>query len=204
MDFNDIFPEGLDFTEAYDLLEPVVIYILGMALYAVFIFKFYKFVASRDVFGLDVSKYENARLKAIRVFLHLFLYAAKYLFIFPLVAFFWFAAITVMLSFLAANQEFNEILLVAMAVVGTIRISAYISEDLSQDLSKMLPFGLLAFIIINLSSFSTSASLDVLKQADDNREAILYYLVFTIALEFALRFLSAVVVQSRSALFGGK
>ncbi len=77
MDINDIFPEGLDFTEAYDLLEPVIIYILGMALYALFIFKFYQFVASRDVFALDVSKYENARFHAIRVFLHLFLYAAK-------------------------------------------------------------------------------------------------------------------------------
>ena len=52
MDFNDIFPEGLDFTEAYDLLEPVVIYILGMALYALFIFKFYRFVASKDIFEL--------------------------------------------------------------------------------------------------------------------------------------------------------
>jgi hypothetical protein len=87
-----------------------------------------------------------------------------------------------MLSFLAAGQEFNEILLVAMAVVGTIRISAYIAEDLSRDLAKILTFGVLAFIIINLTSFDTSESLDVLKQADDNREAIVYYLVFTIAL----------------------
>jgi len=201
MDFYDIFPEGLDISEAYDLLEPVVIYILGMAVYALFIFKFYQFVASRDVFGLDVSRYENARFHAIRVFLHLFLYVAKYLFIFPLVAFFWFAAITVMLSFLAANQEFSEILLVAMAVVGTIRISAYISEDLSRDLSKMLPFGLLAFVIINLASFSTAASLDVLKQADDNREAIIYYLAFTIALEFALRLLSAVLSRTKAVFF---
>ena len=96
------------------------------------------------------------------------------------------------------------ILLVAMAVVGTIRISSYISEELSRDLAKMLPFGVLAFIIINLASFELSESLDVLKQADNNREAILYYLVFTIALEFALRFVSGVVAKTRSVLFSGR
>ncbi len=204
MDINDLFPEGLDLTEAYDLLEPVVIYILGMALYALFIFRFYQFVASRDIFAFDVSKYEQARFRAARVFLHGILYAGKYLFVFPVVAFFWFAAITIMLSFLAPNQEFREILLVAMAVVGTIRISSYIAEDLSRDLAKMLPFGVLAFIIINLASFELSESLDVLKQADHNREAILYYLVFTIALEFTLRFVTGVVGKTRSVIFGGR
>ncbi len=202
MDFNEIFPEGLDITDAYDQLEPVVIYILGMALYAVFIFKFYRFVASKDVFGLDVSKYEQARFKAVRVFLHLALYVGKYLFIFPLVAFFWFAAITVMLSFLATDQEFREILLIAMAVVGTIRICAYITEDLSRDLAKILPFGVLAFVIIDLSAFNASDSLDILKQADDNREAVLYYLVFTVALEFALRIISRAATVLRAAVSG--
>ena len=204
MDINDIFPEGLDLTEAYELLEPVIIYILGMALYAFFIFRFYQFVASRDIFAFDVSRYEQARFRAARVLLRGIFYAGKYLFVFPVVAFFWFAAITIMLSFLAPNQEFREILLVAMAVVGTIRISSYISEDLSRDLAKMLHIGVLAFIIINLASFELSKSLDVLKQADNNREAILYYLLFTIALEFALRFVSGVVGKTRSVLFSGR
>ncbi|MBC8281076.1 MAG: hypothetical protein H8E48_09855 [Chloroflexi bacterium] len=204
MDFNEIFPAGLDITDAYDQLEPVAIYILGMALYALFIFKFYQFVASKDIFGLDVSKYEQARFKAARVFLHLTLYVAKYLFIFPLVAFFWFAAITIMLSFLASDQDFREILLIAMAVVGTIRICAYITEDLSRDLAKMLPFGVLAFVIIELSSFDAADSLDVLKQADDNREAILYYLGFTIALELALRVISGAIVTVKSSMTGGR
>ena len=204
MDFNDVFPQGLDISEAYDLLEPVVIYILGMAVYALFVFKFYNFVSSRDIFAFDVSRYEKARFRAARIFLHSIFYVGKYLFVFPIVAFFWFAAITIMLSFLAPNQEFREILLVAMAVVGTIRISSYITEDLSRDLAKMLPFGVLAFLIINLASFDTSESLDVLKQADDNREAILYYLVFTIALEFAFRFTSAVLLKTRSILFSSR
>ena len=59
MDINDVFPEGLDITKAYDLLQPVIIYILRMSVYAVFIFKFYQFVSSKDGFVFDLSKYEK-------------------------------------------------------------------------------------------------------------------------------------------------
>ena len=208
MDIYDIFPDGLDLERAYDQLEPVVIFIIGMTVFALFVFKFYRFVSSKDVFALDISRYEQSKFKAARVFLHATLYATKYLFIFPLVAFFWFAAITLMLSFLATDQgsatSFRDILLVAMTVVGIIRVCAYIAEDLARDLAKMLPFAVLAFLILDLSSFDAADSLEVLKQADDNREIIFYYLGATIALEFALRFLSAVIDKTRSVLFGGR
>ena len=208
MDIYDIFPDGLDLERAYDQLEPVVIFIIGMTVFALFVFKFYRFVSSKDVFVLDISRYEQSKFKAARVFLHATLYATKYLFIFPLVAFFWFAAITLMLSFLATDQgsatSFQNILLVAMTVVGIIRVCAYIAEDLARDLAKMLPFAVLAFLILDLSSFEAADSLEVLKQADDNREIIFYYLGATIALEFALRFLSAVIDKTRSVLFGGR
>ena len=208
MDIYDIFPDGLDLERAYDQLEPVVIFIIGMTVFALFVFKFYRFVSSKDVFALDISRYEQSKFKAARVFLHATLYATKYLFIFPLVAFFWFAAITLMLSFLATDQgsatSFQDILLVAMTVVGIIRVCAYIAEDLARDLAKMLPFAVLAFLILDLSSFDAADSLEVLKQADDNREIIFYYLGATIALEFALRFLSAVIDKTRSVLFGGR
>ena len=88
--------------------------------------------------------------------------------------------------------------------LGIIRVCAYIAEDLARDLAKMLPFAVLAFLILDLSSFDAADSLEVLKQADDNREIIFYYLGFTIALEFALRFLSAVIDKTRSVLFGGR
>ncbi len=70
MNFNEIFPHGLDVTEAFDLLQPVVIYILGMSIYAIFIFKFHQFVAAKDVFGFDISKYEEGKLQCMAWFQH--------------------------------------------------------------------------------------------------------------------------------------
>jgi len=195
MEIYEFFPNGLDFNNAYKLLEPVGLYIIGMSIYTLFVFKFYRFLAAKDIFVFDISRLEESKHPVVRVFLHTVFYIAQYLFVFPLVAFFWFDPFTVLLSFLAPDRPFSDILLVALAVVGTIRVSAYLTEDLSRDLAKILPFAVLGIFIVNVSFFQTSESFAVLKQASDNRESILYYLVFLIVLEFALRVLSAIIAD---------
>ena len=133
-------------------------------------FAFYRFFPSKDIFKFDISRYEESKHRAVHVVLHTALYVAKYLFIFPLVTFVWFATFTILLSFPAPDQAFSDILLVALAVVGTIRITAYVTEDLSKDLAKILAFAVLGIFIVNMSFFKTSESFDVLRQATDNRE----------------------------------
>ena len=188
-DGSFIFPNGLDTNSAFQLLWPVAIYVGGMAVYAMFIFKFYRFVASRDIFALDLSKYEESRFKVVRAFLHLVMYGAKYIILFPAFAFFWFAVLTLILTFLSKDRAFSEILLIALATVSAIRVTAYYSEDLSRDLAKILPFAVLAIFLIDASFFEVTDSLHVLKEAGEHRESIVYYLLFLIALEFALRLL---------------
>ncbi len=199
MEMNDIFPQGLSIDVALDLLRPLAVYLVGMAIYAVFIFKFYRFLASRDMFELDFSKYEASRFKFVRTVLHFVFYVLRYLILFPVFAFFWFAVLTIILAFLSKEQVFTDVLLVAMATVGAIRITSYYSEDLSRDLAKILPFAVLAIFLIDVSFFEISGSLDILKQANDHRETILYYLLFLIAVEFALRVVMAVVTVVAAA-----
>ena len=189
MDLYDIFPRGLDLNDALDLLEPVTVYVFGMAVYAAFVFRFYRFVAARDMFALDLSRYEESRHRWVRAFLHLVMYVVKYILLFPVFAFFWFAVLTVILEFLAKEQSFSNILLTALVTVGTIRVTAYVTEDLSRDLAKILPFAVLAISLIDPAFFAIEDSLDVLMEVRDYSENILYYLVFLIALEFALRLL---------------
>ena len=199
MEINDIFPKGLDIQVALDLLRPLAVYLVGMAIYAVFIFKFYRFLATRDMFELDFSKYEASRFKFVRTVLHFVFYVLRYLILFPVFAFFWFAVLTIILAFLSKEQVFTDVLLVALATVGAIRITSYYSEDLSRDLAKILPFAVLAIFLIDVSFFEISGSLDILKQANDHRETILYYLLFLIAVEFALRVVMAVVTVVAAA-----
>ncbi len=187
MGFDDLFPNGLSVADAVDLLEPLALYVAGMAIYAVFVFNFYRFVAQRDMFMIDFSRYEESRFRAMRVFLGFVMYILKYLIVFPLFAFFWFGVLTAMLVFLSLGREIAEVLLISLATVSAIRFSAYYSEDLSRDIAKMLPFALLGIFIIDGSFVDIGASLDVLSDLNDHREPIVYYLAFLIGLEFVLR-----------------
>ena len=184
---NELFPSGLNVYDAIDILRPVVVYILGMTVYAVFVFNFYRFVATRDMFQIDLSKYEESRFRWVRAFLQIVMYVIKYLIVFPVFAFFWFAILTLILTFLSKDQSFTEILLMALATVSAIRVTSYYNEALSTDLAKILPFAVLGIFVVNTSFFTVSDSLDTLLEAENYLENILYYLAFLIALEFALR-----------------
>lgn len=200
LDIDLIFPNGLSVDAAQQLLLPVLGVVLGMTAYAVFVFKFYRFVAARDMFGLDLSKNDQVRDAVAWDLIFLVWYLVRYLVLFPAFGFFWFAVLTLILVFLSENRELSQILLIAMATVSAIRVSAYYNEDLSRDLAKILPFAVLGVFIIDTSFFNIQSSLDTLREISTHLETIAYYLIFLVALEFALRFLFVVL----KLLFPGK
>ena len=187
-DINDLFPNGLSIENAIELLEPVSIFVVGVAVYAVFVFNFYRFVALRDMFAFDVYRFEESRHRSLRSFVHVMAYILKYLIVFPLFGFFWFAVLTLMLTFLSRGRDISDTLLLALATVSAIRFSAYYNEDLARDLAKILPFALLALFLIDASLFAIGDSLETLTNVTDHGETIVYYLLFLIALELVLRF----------------
>jgi len=192
----------LNLIDATTTLKPLISFVLGMAIYAVFIFNFYRFLGRKNIFELNLDKYEQSKFQFLRVMLHLIFYVIKYLVVFPFVAFAWFVILTVLLAFLAKDQPIDRILLVSIAVLSAIRITSYYNEDLSRDLAKMLPFALLGVFIIDLSYFSLPGSVGALQQTMTQWESVAYYLIFIIGLEFALRItspvLNLVVVPSKS------
>ncbi len=177
-----------------DLLSDVAVYVVGMALYAVFVFNFYRFLAAKNMFQIDLSRYEQSRFRLVRRLLHVFFYVVKYIILFPFFAFFWFAVLTLILTFLSKDRSFADTLVVALATVSAIRMTAYYNEDLSRDLAKILPFAVLAVFLIDASFFAIGESLDVLREVEDYTANIVYYLLFLVLLEFALRIINGVVV----------
>ena len=193
MNVESIFPDGLYVVHALEVLGPVGLYVLGISLYAIFIFRFYRSVAARDMFALDLSRYEESRRRWLRRLLGVVMYVAKYLIVFPAYAFFWFAVLTLILTFLSRERPFEDILLIALATVSAIRVTSYYNEDLSRDVAKILPFAVLAIFLIDASFFEAGKSLSILEQANDHRETIVYYMLFLVLLEFALRLLRPVL-----------
>ena len=189
---DSTFLDSLTIDAALQLLWPVLVVVGGMAAYAVFVFKFYRFVAARDMFSLNFSG-GAAFGSVIRDVIFLFWYVIRYLILFPAFAFFWLVVLTLILVFLSDGRDLSEILLIAMATVCAIRVSAYYNEDLSRDLAKILPFAVLGVFIIDTSFFNVQSSLDTLDQVSAHLDTIVYYLVFLIALEFVLRLIYFVV-----------
>ena len=179
--------QQLNLRDAVELLRPATIFTVGVAIYAIVIFNLYRFMSRRDIFNLDFSKFEESRHPVLRKTIHLFFYTAKYLLIFPLFAFLWFGILVVMVAFLSKTKEVEDLLLIAMAVLASVRVTSYYTEDLSRDIAKMLPFALLGIFLIDLRYFDFSTSTDLLNQVGVEWKSIFYYWIFVILLEFILR-----------------
>ena len=64
---TDFFVANFNTADATQLLRPLISFVLGMAVYAIFIFKFYKFLGRKDIFSLNLTKYEQAKFKGARM-----------------------------------------------------------------------------------------------------------------------------------------
>ena len=177
----------LNFQDAVELLRPAMFFTVGVAIYAIIIFNLYRFMSRKNIFNLDFSKYQESGHPALRKTLHLIFYLAKYLLIFPLFAFFWFGVLVVMVAFLSKTKEVEDLLVIAMAVLTSVRVTSYYTEDLSRDIAKMLPFALLGIFLIDLRYFDLSSSTGLLNQVADEWRSIFYYWVFVVLLELVLR-----------------
>ena len=87
----------IDFTEVYNILRPLMLFVGGMAVYSIFIFKFYRFLAAKDIFTVDFERHNRARLKTIRKAITGIFYVLKFLIVFPLFAFIWFVVLAILL-----------------------------------------------------------------------------------------------------------
>jgi len=179
--------------DQYRLFFSLGFYMIFIGIYAVFIWKFYKFLAKRDVFDLDLSKYNRGENSGITTFFGVLFFFLEYVIILPFLILFWFGILSLFLLMLAKNQGLTQITLIAAAIIGATRISSYISEDLSKDLAKMLPFTLLGIFLIDPSFFSVDEFISRLYEIPGLFENILFYLVFIFALEIVLRGIFTIV-----------
>jgi hypothetical protein len=171
--------------EALQIYQPLGIFVLGMIIYSIFIFKFYRFVARRDLF--KYSEEEESEKRWFERFLGNIGYIFKHIFVLPILIFFWFLVLSAILAFLSKQEGAQMVLLISIALIATIRVVSYYNEDLSKDLAKMLPFALLGIFLVDISFFSAETSLNALKEIPGLWNILVYYLIFLIFLEVILR-----------------
>ena len=182
----------LDFWRAYDVLRPLSLFVVSVVLYGVFVFHFYRFLARKDIFQLDLSKYNESGHPVLRKTISVIFYLIKSLVMFPLFVAFWFSVLAGLMLLMGRGQSIDGIMLGAMGVVATIRVCAYYNVALATDIAKILPFALLGIMLIDSSLVQIPQSAETIEAASSQLETVTYYLIAVVVLEFLLRIVSGI------------
>lgn len=163
-----------------------------IVLYSFFVYVFYRFLARKNIINLNLNKYNHYHNPTAMKFFAALFYIIEYLVLLPIVTFFWFAVLAVLTLILSQGMSTATVLIISAALVAAVRITSFISEDLSRDLAKMLPFGLLSIAITSAAGFigATTSAVSRFSEIPALLENIPYYLVFIVGVELAMRILS--------------
>lgn len=178
-------------------VKPLFLFTIAIVIYSMFIFKFYGYLAKRDVLDIEEENADAAIYSLFGKIGEITSHTFQKLVLIPIMVCFWFVVLAALLLLLSRGHTPQTLMLTALAVVASTRITSYYNEDLSRDLAKLIPFTLLAIFLFDLNYFSVDSSIALARQVPDYYVQFLHYLVFVVLLEFALRIFEFFVKKHR-------
>jgi len=188
------------FSSRTNLLFILAFFTTIMVIYSVFVFNFYRFLAKKNIIELNLNQYNQYSNPATVKFFAIIFFIIEYIILLPILTFFWFTVLSVLILILARELEVNTVLLISAAVVASVRATAYVSENLAKDLAKLLPFTLLAIAITTAGFFNISALVARISIIPSLLSNIPYYLLFIVVVELIMRtgeFIESTIETSR-------
>lgn len=158
-----------------------------IAIYAVFVYYFYRFLARKNILELNLNQYNRHDNPSVVKFFAVIFYIIEYLLLLPLVTLFWFVILAMLTLLLAEGMEVSTVLLLSAALVAAVRITAHVSTSLSKDLAKMVPFTLLAIAITTPGFFDVASLISRVSEIPSLFSSFPYYLLFIVAVELIMR-----------------
>jgi len=177
---------GLLFGEV-NLILTLAFFTTVIVIYSIFVFYFYRFLAKKNIIELNLNQYNQYNNPAITKIFAFVFYIIEYIILLPVLTFFWFSVLAILILLLSKGIEVATILLISTALVAAVRVTSYVNEDLSKDLAKMLPFTLLAIAITTAGFFNINALLLRISEIPSLFSNIPYYLLFIVTIEFIMR-----------------
>jgi hypothetical protein len=177
--------------EPFQIFINLFLLVLLIVIYAVFIWKLYRFISNKNIFGFNLSKYNTTEHPFLIKLFATFLYLLEYILIVPFIIFLWFAIFTLFLIVLTESLTLQQILIVAATVIAATRMTSYIpkyGQDLSREIAKFIPFALLTISLLEPNFFSFERVLGHFTQIGAYFSLIFNYLIFIVVLEVVLRF----------------
>jgi hypothetical protein len=175
-----------------DVVNASILLIL-IILYSIFTWKFYRSLSKKDIIKLNLSKYNTLKHPFFYKLVAAMFYFVEYIILMPVLIFFWFAILSLVILVLSNELVINQVLMVSAAMVAGVRILSYYEEDLSKDLAKMFPFTMLAIFILNPSFFSVDRVVSNIGEIGNLMTSIFYFLILIISLEILLRIIDLII-----------
>ena len=172
----------------YDL----TLYILGMVVYVIFVWHFYRFIARREILPINLTSVHDTDGKLSGKRIGLFI--AGQILLFPFIIWVWFIVYSFFMFILAKDMPLGVILLISISVIGATRIASYYKEDLAKDVGKLLPFALLGVFLTSSAFFSETTNFFSLEDLEKRIEEIplfisriIEFVILVLAIEIILR-----------------
>ena len=173
-----------------DEMAKTAVIIVAIVMYSGLVFRFYRLLARRTMISIDVTTDKEGFIGWLSRQNKRLIFIILYVVLTPTLIGFWALVLSAILVILNGGQQLSSVAELAVAVVGAIRITSYFSENLAQDLSKMLPFAVLGVFLAD-GSLDLSG-LDLLWE--EGNDLVITFLTLVISLsilETILRIVSS-------------
>ncbi|RDJ31486.1 MAG: hypothetical protein DWQ18_02115 [Crenarchaeota archaeon] len=167
------------------------LYVIGMVVYAIFVWNFYRFIARREIIKINFEKYNrDDRVSPLKVAA----YVGSYVFLFPIIIYVWFLVYSMFMFILAKDMPMGVVLLIAISVIASTRITSYYKEDLAKDVGKLLPFALLGVFLTSSAFFSDTTNFFSVEDIEKRFQEfpffvgrVIEFIILVVVLEWSLR-----------------
>ncbi|HKL24503.1 MAG TPA: hypothetical protein VJ912_04150, partial [Candidatus Nanoarchaeia archaeon] len=191
-DFIASMPEDLG-----TLINLFLLVILLVVYVYFFIYKFYSFIGTKNVIGLDLSKYNKFEHATTSKVIGILLYFLEYILILPFLITFWFAIFAIFLMLLTKNPSMTSIFAISAAIVGAVRMTSFIprgGQKAAKEAAKFIPITVLGIAVTTQGIFDFQQILSHLEMLPSFFNKIPIYVGFIVGLEVILRFFEAIFV----------
>lgn len=166
---------------------PTFAAILGIVLYSAFVYRFYRYLAKKDLIDADFSHYSEGFSGFMKRLVDGIMLIVQNILFAPFLISFWVLILAIILTLLSGGDDLYWNVLVATSVVGAVRVISYFSEDLARDVAKMLPFAVLGVFLVDSGAFNWEAVSLLWDQLGDFATSFASSMLLVIILETTLR-----------------
>jgi hypothetical protein len=171
----------------YSPIIKVFVFAILISIYAIFCWKFYRFLSKKDLIELNLNQYNKTLHPGLSKLIATIFYIIEYILILPFIIFFWFLVLALLILLLSENLSVLGVIMASSAIVASVRILAYYEGDLSKDLAKIFPFTALTIFLLSPNFFSFERIYLSLGEIPSLLGQIIYFIILIIVIELVLR-----------------